>query len=49
MRGFLPMMAFGFKEEESKKKTVIKNLDACVVFCRVCEDICPAGGRLPSF
>jgi NAD-dependent dihydropyrimidine dehydrogenase PreA subunit len=38
---FCHMKAFGFKEEKGKKKTVVKNLDACVVFCRGCEDICP--------
>ena len=37
------MKAFGFKEEESKKKTVVKNTDACEVFCRGCEGICPSG------
>jgi NAD-dependent dihydropyrimidine dehydrogenase PreA subunit len=37
------MQSFGFKEEDGTKKTVVKNLDACVVFCRGCEDICPAG------
>ena len=40
---FCHMNAFGFKEEKSKKKTVVKNLNACVVFCRGCEDICPVG------
>ena len=37
------MKAFGFEEEKGKTKTVVKNLDAYVVFCRGCEDICPVG------
>lgn len=35
--------AFDFVEEDGKKKTVVKNPNACVVFCRGCEDICPVG------
>jgi NAD-dependent dihydropyrimidine dehydrogenase PreA subunit len=38
---FCHMHAFGLEEKNGKKKTVVKNLDACVVFCRGCEDICP--------
>lgn len=34
---------FGFQEKNGKKRTVVKNPDACVVFCRGCEDICPVG------
>jgi len=34
--------AFGFEEKNGKKRTVVKNPDACVVFCRGCEEICPA-------
>jgi NAD-dependent dihydropyrimidine dehydrogenase PreA subunit len=37
------MKTFGFEESNEKKKTVVKNLNSCVVFCRGCEDICPAG------
>jgi len=37
------MKAFGFEEKEGKKKTVVKDQNACVVMCRGCEDICPAG------
>jgi NAD-dependent dihydropyrimidine dehydrogenase PreA subunit len=37
------MHTFGFKEENGEKKVFVKNLDACVVFCRGCEDICPKG------
>ena len=36
------MNAFGFEEKEGKKKTVVKDQNACVVMCRGCEDICPA-------
>ena len=37
------MNAFGFEEDNVKKKTVVKDQNACVVMCRGCEDICPAG------
>ena len=40
---FCHAQAFGFEEKEGKKRTVVKNLNACVVMCRGCEDICPAG------
>jgi formate hydrogenlyase subunit 6/NADH:ubiquinone oxidoreductase subunit I len=40
---FCHAQAFGFEEKEGEKKTVVKNINACVVFCRGCEDICPAG------
>ncbi len=33
---------FEFEEKDGKKRTVVKNPNACVVFCRGCEDICPA-------
>ncbi len=39
---FCHMKAFAFEEKEGKKKTVVKNPNSCVVFCRGCEDICPA-------
>ena len=34
---------FAFEENEGKKRTVVKKDNGCVVFCRGCEDICPAG------
>jgi len=37
------MGAFAFEEKEGKKRLVVKNPNSCVVFCRGCEDICPAG------
>ena len=37
------MGAFAFEEKEGKKRSVVKNPNSCVVFCRGCEDICPAG------
>ena len=40
---FCHAQSFGFEEKDEKKKTVLKNLNACVVMCRGCEDICPAG------
>jgi len=40
---FCHAQAFGFEVKNGKKKTVVKNLNACVVMCRGCEDICPAG------
>jgi NAD-dependent dihydropyrimidine dehydrogenase PreA subunit len=35
------MSAFKFDEKDGKKRTVV-NPNKCVVFCRGCEDICPA-------
>ena len=40
---FCHMSAFGLEETNGKKKSVVKNLNACIVFCKGCEDICPAG------
>jgi NAD-dependent dihydropyrimidine dehydrogenase PreA subunit len=40
---FCHMKAFGFKESNCAKKIVVKNLDACIVFCRGSEDICYSG------
>ena len=40
---FCHMSAFGFEEKDGKKKTIVINQNACVVMCRGCEDICPAG------
>lgn len=40
---FCHMHTFGFEEKDGKKKTVVKDQNACVVFCRGCEDICPTG------
>ena len=39
---YCPNRVFEFEEKEGKKRTVVKNPDACVVFCRGCEDICAA-------
>ncbi len=33
---------FGFEERDGKKKAVVKKPTGCIVFCRGCEDICPA-------
>jgi NAD-dependent dihydropyrimidine dehydrogenase PreA subunit len=40
---FCHTQSFGFEMKGGKKKTIVKNLNACVVLCRGCEDICPAG------
>jgi NAD-dependent dihydropyrimidine dehydrogenase PreA subunit len=40
---FCHVHTFGTEEKDGKKKTVVKNLNACVVMCRGCEDICPSG------
>jgi NAD-dependent dihydropyrimidine dehydrogenase PreA subunit len=40
---FCHMKVFVSEEKEEKKRTVVKNPNGCVVFCRGCEDICPAG------
>ena len=37
------MKAFDFEEKDGKRVSVVKNPSSCVVFCRGCEDICPAG------
>jgi formate hydrogenlyase subunit 6/NADH:ubiquinone oxidoreductase subunit I len=39
---FCHMKAFASEEKQGKKKTVVLP-NRCVVFCRGCEDICPAG------
>jgi NAD-dependent dihydropyrimidine dehydrogenase PreA subunit len=39
---FCHMQAFEAETANGKKKTVV-NPNRCVVFCRGCEDICPAG------
>ena len=39
---FCHTKAFGTSETE-EKKTIVKDLNACIVLCRGCEDICPAG------
>jgi NAD-dependent dihydropyrimidine dehydrogenase PreA subunit len=33
---------FAFEEKEGERRTVVKNPNSCIVFCRGCEDICPA-------
>ena len=40
---FCHMKAFGINEIDGKKRAVVKDQNACVVMCRGCEDICPAG------
>ena len=40
---FCHVQTFGTEEKGGKKKTVVKNQNSCIVFCRGCEDICPAG------
>ena len=39
---FCHMYAFKVDEKNGEKITVV-NANRCVVFCRGCEDICPAG------
>lgn len=34
--------AFELEEKDGQKKSVVKNPNNCVVFCRGCEEICPA-------
>ena len=36
------MGVFEIEEKEGTRKTVVRNPNSCVVFCRGCEDICPA-------
>ena len=40
---FCHVGAFEIQEKDGKKRTVAKNPSPCIVFCRGCEDICPAG------
>jgi NAD-dependent dihydropyrimidine dehydrogenase PreA subunit len=41
--------AYELVEEKGEKKPVVKNPNACVVFCTGCEEQCPAGAiRHPS-
>jgi NAD-dependent dihydropyrimidine dehydrogenase PreA subunit len=39
---FCHVKVFAFEEKEGEKRTVVKNPNNCIVFCRGCEDICPA-------
>ncbi len=39
---FCHMSVFEFREMNGKKRTAV-NLNCCVVFCRGCETVCPAG------
>ena len=39
---FCHMKAFKSEETESGKRKITVNPNKCVVFCRGCEDICPA-------
>jgi NAD-dependent dihydropyrimidine dehydrogenase PreA subunit len=40
---FCHMKVFASEEKDGKKRTVVKNPNGCVLFCRGCDDICPAG------
>ena len=40
---FCHQKAFDFEEKDGKKRSIVKHYNNCVVFCRGCEDICPAG------
>jgi len=40
---FCHVKAFESEEIEGKERTSVKKPNACIVFCRGCEDICPAG------
>jgi NAD-dependent dihydropyrimidine dehydrogenase PreA subunit len=40
---FCHMHAFGTEDKHGKKRTIVQDLNACVVMCRGCEDICPEG------
>jgi NAD-dependent dihydropyrimidine dehydrogenase PreA subunit len=37
------MGAYEFEEKDGKKRSVVKNPNRCIVFCKGCEDQCPAG------
>jgi len=39
---FCHVKSFGVEENGGKMRTIVQNLNACVVLCRGCEDICPA-------
>jgi ferredoxin len=39
---FCHTIAYRFETQDGKKKTVV-NPNKCIVFCRGCEEICPAG------
>jgi NAD-dependent dihydropyrimidine dehydrogenase PreA subunit len=36
------MSVFKFEEKNGKRISIVKNPNSCVVFCRGCEDVCPA-------
>lgn len=40
---FCHVGAFEIQEKNGEKRTVAKNPSPCIVFCRGCEDVCPAG------
>ena len=40
---YCPNRVFDFEKKNGEKRAVVKNLNTCVVLCRGCEDICPAG------
>jgi NAD-dependent dihydropyrimidine dehydrogenase PreA subunit len=39
---FCHQHAFTFEEKDEKKRSIVKNLNSCIVLCRGCEYICPA-------
>jgi NAD-dependent dihydropyrimidine dehydrogenase PreA subunit len=36
------MGVYELQEKNGKKKSVVKNPNSCVVFCKGCQEICPA-------
>jgi NAD-dependent dihydropyrimidine dehydrogenase PreA subunit len=36
------MGVYEFEEKEGKKRSIVNNPTSCVVFCKGCQDICPA-------
>jgi len=40
---FCHMKVFEIEDDEGKKRTVVKNLNGCVVTCTGCDSICPTG------
>ena len=40
---FCHMSVFATEEKEGEKKTIVKNLNGCVVTCTGCDSICPTG------
>jgi formate hydrogenlyase subunit 6/NADH:ubiquinone oxidoreductase subunit I len=38
----IKLINWGEKEKDGQKRTAV-NPDRCIVFCRGCEEVCPAG------